>query len=77
MSPADRRLLQFEDAHPKMTGRKMAGIRNELGMNTTRYLQRLFELVDTVDAEQTHPVLVHRVRRVRDAATERRVARVF
>lgn len=72
--PVDRtaELLAFEAAHPTPDGgRKEDAIYRELGMTPARYYQLLLRLIDTDQALRLDPVLVHRLRRLRDDAARR------
>lgn len=76
LSESDARLLAFEERAPRSAGAKEELIRSELGMSPVRYYQRLNLLLDVPAAMAAHPVLLGRLRRIRDRrATERRQAR--
>ncbi|MCX5215656.1 DUF3263 domain-containing protein [Kitasatospora sp. NBC_00240] len=57
---------------PTSAGPKEAAIRAELGITPTRYYQLLNGLLDTERALASYPVMVNRLRAVRD---DRRTAR--
>jgi hypothetical protein len=61
--PTDLELLTFEATHERHTGHKEHAIWVELGMTPARYYQRLGRYIDTLEAVQHDPVLVHRLRR--------------
>lgn len=72
-----RKMLDFERdwakaarRGPRMAGARQEAIRRrfaaEFGTNTIRYHQVLSQLLDSPAAEATDPVLVHRLRAVRD-----------
>ncbi|MFE9424378.1 DUF3263 domain-containing protein [Kitasatospora sp. NPDC006697] len=68
----DAALLDFEYRHwPKSTtaapGPKEAAIRAELGISPTRYYQLLNGLLDSEAALARHPVMVNRLRAVRES----------
>ncbi|MDO5669365.1 MAG: DUF3263 domain-containing protein [Corynebacterium sp.] len=72
LSDSDARLLAFEERAPRSAGAKEELIRAELGMSPVRYYQRLNVLIDVPAALAAHPVLMGRLRRIRDRrATER------
>ncbi|GAB2510646.1 hypothetical protein CATRI_11705 [Corynebacterium atrinae] len=66
LSDSDARLLAFEERAPRSAGLKEEAIRAQLGMSPVRYYQRLNLLIDVPAAMSAHPVLLSRLRRVRD-----------
>lgn len=73
--PVDE-LLAFESAHPRHSGWKEEAIRARFGIPPARYYQLLGRAIDTREALELDPMLVHRLRRIRDtrlAARERRL----
>lgn len=72
MDEIDRRILDFEKRWWKYAGNKEAAIRDELGMSAVRYSQRLNRIIDTTEALEFDPVLVNRLRRVRQRRTTER-----
>lgn len=66
LSASDLAVLQFESEHPGVGARKNEAIRTELGLNPVRYYQKLSILIERADALQFDPVLVHRLRRIRE-----------
>lgn len=67
-------LLDFEARHPNHPGGKQQAIELELGVTAARYYQLLGRVIDEPEAEQLDPMLVHRLRRLRDRADGRRRA---
>ncbi len=61
-------LLDFEEQWPRWSGRKDEVIRARFGMPPARYFQLLHRTIDTAAALEARPMLVRRLRRVRDAA---------
>jgi hypothetical protein len=59
-------LLDFEEKWGQHTGWKEEAIRKELGMTPARFYQLQNRIIDTAEAEQARPILVHRLRRLRD-----------
>lgn len=57
-------------------GAKEEAIRSQLGLAPARYYQLLGRLIDTGDALEHDPMLVKRLRRVRDAREQARLDRV-
>ncbi|MGW6913530.1 DUF3263 domain-containing protein [Kitasatospora sp. NPDC054939] len=65
-------VLELEGRQWRTAGAKERAIREELGLSGTRYYQLLNALLDRPEALAHAPVLVNRLRRVREA---RRAAR--
>lgn len=65
LHPLDVAILAIEARTWRYAGAKEATISAELGMNPTRYYQRLSRLVETRAALEHDPVTVHRIRRLR------------
>lgn len=72
LSDDQRALLAFERQWWKHPGAKEQAIRDTFGISPTRYYQRLNALLDSPVAEQTDPMTVHRLRRLRDERRRRR-----
>jgi len=75
LTDRDRALLAFEAEWRRHAGAKEEAIRVELGLSPARYYQLLGRLIDTVEALEHDPMLVKRLRRVRDARDEARLGR--
>lgn len=60
-------LLDFEEHWPRWSGAKDEAIRARFGVTPARYFQLLLRTIDTAEAEAARPLLVHRLRRRRDA----------
>ena len=71
----ERALLAFERQWWRYEGSKEASIREHFGMNSTRYYQRLNQLLDMPEAMEFDPLLVKRLRRQRDSRARARSAR--
>ncbi|NUU20942.1 MAG: DUF3263 domain-containing protein [Streptomycetaceae bacterium] len=72
LSAQDIAILAFERRHfasgvPAAPGPKERAIREELGLRPTRYYQRLNQLIDTREALERHPVMVNRLRSIRES----------
>ncbi len=65
-SDRDRALLDFENAWMRHAGAKEEAIRADLQMSPARYYQLLGRLIDTAEAQAYDPMLVGRLRRMRD-----------
>lgn len=72
LSERERAVLELEGRQWRTAGAKERAIREELGISSTRYYQVLNALLDRAEALAQAPVLVNRLRRVRDV---RRAAR--
>jgi hypothetical protein len=66
LSDADKALLELEARRFRQPGRKVAAIDEKLGLSEVRYYQRLNQLIDDPEALAYSPVLVNRLRRLRD-----------
>lgn len=66
LTDRDRELLDFTARAPRAAGAKEEAIRAELGMNPVRYYRRLNILLDYAPAMQEYPLLIKRLRRVRN-----------
>lgn len=75
LSDRDRALLGFEAEWRRHAGAKEEAIRAELGLSPARYYQLLGRLIDTADAQAHDPMLVKRLRRLRDARAQARIGR--
>jgi hypothetical protein len=76
-SPFDdrsRAILDFERESWKLRVTKQRAIREHFGFSAARYHQLLNRIVDTPEALAYDPMLVRRVRRLREARRQRRVA---
>jgi hypothetical protein len=75
LSDRDRAILEFEAEWRRHAGAKEEAIRSELGLAPARYYQLLGRLIDTTDAQEHDPMLAGRLRRIRDARQQARLAR--
>jgi hypothetical protein len=66
LSTRDRAVLDLERSWWLEAGSKEGVIRSRLGMSPTRYYQLLAGLTDSPEAEAYDPLLVRRLRRVRN-----------
>ncbi|MBA2696726.1 MAG: DUF3263 domain-containing protein [Ornithinimicrobium sp.] len=71
----DRAILDFERQWWKHQGSKESAIREGFEMGTTRYYQRLNQLIDSEQALAYDPMLVKRLRRLRSSRQRARSAR--
>ena len=70
----DRELLDFERESWKLRMSKERAIRERFGYSAARYHQLLNRAIDRPDALAYDPMLVRRLRRIRDARRRKRVA---
>jgi Protein of unknown function (DUF3263) len=74
LEPRDRDVLDFERESWQLTVPKERAIRERFGFSATRYHQLLNRIIDTEAALAYDPMLVRRLRRLRQARRRRRVA---
>lgn len=67
LSEREIAVLELEGRQWRTAGAKERAIREELGLSSTRYYQLLNGLLDREEALAHDPVLVNRLRRVREA----------
>lgn len=75
--PTLAELLDFEEAHPGIGDGKATLIRKHLGINAIRYYSLLFRVINTPEAEQHNPMLVHRLLEQRERRAAERAARHY
>lgn len=72
LTELERRILVFEAAHPRHTPAKEDAIRQRFERSSAQYYQILATLVEAPAALAHDPLVISRLRRIRDArATER------
>ena len=69
-----REILDFEREGWKLTIAKERAIRERFGFSAARYHQLLHRIIDTPAALAYDPMLVRRLRRVREARRRKRTA---
>jgi hypothetical protein len=74
LSELEAQILEFERAWWRFGGEKEDAIREQFDMNATRYYQTLNRLIDSEAALSADPVLVRRLRRLRQTRQEARSA---
>lgn len=74
LPPRDRDLLDFERGWWQHQGPKERAIRERFGFSAARYQQLLNRVLDRPEALAYDPMLVRRLRRLRDQRRRRRVA---
>jgi hypothetical protein len=75
LSELESRILEFEGTWWKFAGAKESAIKELFDLNAPRYYQLLNDLIDREDALIAAPMLVKRLRRLREARMSARSAR--
>ncbi len=75
LSERDREILAFERQWWKYAGSKEQAIRELFDMSSTRYYQVLNSLIDSPAALMADPMLIKRLRRLRQSRQRARSAR--
>ncbi|HEY6796084.1 MAG TPA: DUF3263 domain-containing protein [Kineosporiaceae bacterium] len=75
LSDRDREMLAFERQWWKYAGAKEQAVRELFGLSGTRYYQMLNALIDRPEALAHDPMLVKRLRRLRQARRTRSARR--
>jgi hypothetical protein len=75
LSDLERGILEFERSWWRYAGAKEQAIRDQFGLSATRYYQTLNALLDTRAALEFDPLLVKRLRRLREQRQRARTAR--
>ena len=75
LSELEARILEFEGTWWKFAGAKESAIKELFDLNAPRYYQLLNDLIDREDALVAAPMLVKRLRRLREARMSARTAR--
>ena len=66
LTDRERAILDFERSWWSQPGPKEGAIREQFELSTTRYYQILNELLDSTEAMDYDPLVVRRLRRMRD-----------
>lgn len=74
LNEQEARILEFERSWWRFGGAKEEAIREEFALTATRYYQLLNQLIDRDEALAADPVLVRRLRRLRQQRQEARSA---
>ena len=75
LSELEVRILDFEGTWWRYAGAKEAAIKELFDLTAPRYYQLLNDLIDRDDALNASPMLVKRLRRLREARMATRIAR--
>jgi hypothetical protein len=77
LTDRERQVLEMERRDWRSPGAKELAVRTELGLSSARYYQVLNALLDSPEALRADPMLVKRLRRIRDARVQARRTRQF
>jgi len=75
LSDLEARILEFEGTWWKFAGAKESAIKELFDLTAPRYFQLLNDLIDREDALVAAPMLVKRLRRLREARMSARTSR--
>ena len=75
LTDLERRILEFERDWWRFAGAKESAIQELFDLSAPRYYQLLNDLIDRADALEAAPMLVKRLRRLREARMSARTAR--
>jgi len=75
LSDLEFRILEFERSWWRFAGAKESAIKELFDVSAPRYYQILNDLIDRQDALEASPMLVKRLRRLREARTSARTTR--
>lgn len=75
LTDRDREMLEFERLRWKHLGAREAAIRDRFDMSLTRYAQVLNALIDRPEALAHDPLVVNRLRRLRDQRSRHRASK--
>ena len=75
LSDLEIRILDFESNWWRFAGAKESAIKELFDLSAPRYYQLLNDLIDREDALAASPILVKRLRRLREARMQARSAR--
>lgn len=72
LSDLEAQVLAFEHGWWQYEGAKEAAVRDTFGLSITRYYQMLNDLIDKPAALEADPMVVKRLRRLRETRRRRR-----
>jgi len=75
LTDLEMRILEFERNWWRFAGAKEVAIKELFDLTAPRYYQLLNDLIDRADALEASPMLVKRLRRLREARMQARTAR--
>jgi len=74
LSDLEVRILEFERQWWRYAGAKDVGIKEQFNLSTREYYELLNNLIDREDALKASPLLIKRLRRLREARLARRIS---
>jgi tricorn protease-like protein len=74
LSDLEVRILDFERQWWRYAGAKEIGIKEQFDLSTREYYELLNNLIDRDDALDASPLLIKRLRRLREARLARRIS---
>lgn len=74
LSDLEVRILEFERQWWRYAGAKDVGIKQEFNLSAREYYELLNNLIDRQDALAAAPLLIKRLRRLREARLARRIS---
>lgn len=74
LSDLEVRILEFERQWWRYAGAKDVGIKEQFNLATREYYELLNNLIDREDALKASPLLIKRLRRLREARLARRIS---
>jgi len=74
LSDLEMRILEFERQWWRYAGAKEAGIREQFNLSSREYYELLNNLIDREDALHASPLLIKRLRRLREARLAKRIS---
>jgi len=75
LTDRDRAIIEFERTWWSEDGSKESVIRDRFELSTTRYYELLGELIDSDEAYEFDPLVIRRLRRLRDRRRRARFER--
>ena len=73
LSDLEVRILEFERQWWRYAGAKDVGIKEQFNLSTREYYELLNNLIDREDALKASPLLIKRLRRLREARLAKRI----
>lgn len=74
LSDLEVRMLDFERQWWRYAGAKESGIKDQFNLSAREYYELLNNLIDREDALAASPLLIKRLRRLREARLQKRIS---
>jgi hypothetical protein len=74
LSDLEVRILDFERQWWRYAGAKETGIKDQFNISAREYYELLNNLIDRADALAASPLLIKRLRRLREARLQKRIS---